>query len=98
MQEKSIKMFFVITSWMIFRIVISSTYSETFSSMMTIPMLTPLITSFQELVKAEAEGRVQVFADKNSLYYQILKVLNILLILRERSFKKDFYFSVKTLC
>jgi hypothetical protein len=41
---------------------------------MTIPSLTPIIKTFEELAKAQNEGKVQVFANKNALYYQTIKV------------------------
>ena len=41
---------------------------------MTIPLTTPVISSFDQLVRAYREGRIHIFTNQNSLYYSLLKV------------------------
>ncbi len=59
---------------MLFCLVMSTAYAALLSSSMAVPFLTPTIKTFNELAKAQSEGRIKIMAHKNSIYYQMLKV------------------------
>jgi hypothetical protein len=52
----------------------STAYAALLSSSMAVPFLTPTIKTFNELAKAQSEGRIKIMAHETSLYYQMIKV------------------------
>ena len=54
--------------------VISYAYSGILYSMMTLPNMTPIIKSFNELAKAQIDGEISVFAYKHSIIYKVISV------------------------
>ncbi len=46
---------------------------------MAVPFLTTTIKTFEELAKAQSEGRIKIMTHANSIYYQMIKVSSNLL-------------------
>ncbi len=63
-----------LSSWMLFCLVISTAYAALLSSSMAVPFLSPTIKTFDELAKAQSEGRIKIMTHVNSVYYQMIKV------------------------
>jgi hypothetical protein len=63
-----------LSSWMLFCLVMSTAYGALLSSSMAVPFLTPTIKTFEELAKAQSEGRIKIMTNANSIYYQMIKV------------------------
>ncbi len=59
---------------MLFCLVMSTAYAALLSSSMAVPFLTPTIKTFEELAKAQSEGRIKIMTSANSIYYQMIKV------------------------
>ena len=70
----SVGFYLFLTAWMLSCLVISSAYSGLLSSIMTIPNMTPIIKSFNDLAKAQKEGKISVFGHIHSLNYKMIRV------------------------
>ena len=73
---EEISLYLLLTSWMFLCFFLTTIYSTELASKMTIPEMTPLIESFEELIFAQKEGRAQIYAKKGSYYLRTIKVFN----------------------